>query len=302
MTARSARRTLRARLRAAAPPRRPERRARHADLRGHRGDALRGLRSAPSRSCASSALACGRRRASRACRSSETAFNTAAAARERRGAVRSRSARFRATAAQRAARRWLAAIAARRVLRAVPGRRVGRAAAQGLTLTSSTLGSFFYLIVGAARAARGGRARRPRPRLAAAPARLARPRASSRRPRCSGTSWCGCGRCSTWWCTCEWRRSAACWPRSRSRSSSLRAGVAAACAVCLGGTGGGTQRAFAIGTHLPVGAAARGDRRGGLVPVRAAPRAKAASLARWREVHAASRAPHGLVSRSTSSQ
>jgi hypothetical protein len=72
--------------------------------------------------------------------------------------------------------------------------------------------------------------------------------------------------------------------------------LAAACAVCLGGTGGGTQRAFAIGTIflsvLPLAVIG-----GAILYLRH--RAKVVE----REANARRVAPpHGLVSRSTSSQ
>lgn len=72
--------------------------------------------------------------------------------------------------------------------------------------------------------------------------------------------------------------------------------LAAACAVCLGGTGGGTQRAFAIGTLflsvLPLAVIG-----GAILYLRH--RAKAIERkANARRVAA----PSGLVSRSTSSQ
>ena len=98
-----------------------------------------------------------------------------------------------------------------------------------------------------ARAARGDRARGPRLRVAAPPARLARVESARDgggllvfRRRASG-------RCSTWWSTVTARIRR--WlPRSRAAIVVATPRLAAACAVCMRWRRRRTQRAFAIGS------------------------------------------------------
>ena len=118
---------------------------------------------------------------------------------------------------------------------------------EGLTLTSSTHGAFFYLIIGT-HALHAVVALGSSPTVGAAAARRGSRSAARRRRRSSGTSWSACGRSSTPGVPVSALRRLAFLALAALLALLPRAALA--CAVCLSGREDDNQRAFLAGTIL----------------------------------------------------